>query len=308
MITIFAPAGIGEVTPGTDLAEIILPAIDADPAGPLRNDDIVVVTSKIISKAEGRIEPASRRTEMITLEARRTVARRGETRIVRTRAGLTIAAAGIDNSNLATNSILLLPRDPDASAALLHQRLQAATGLRLGVIISDTAGRPWRLGQTDHAIGISGVRAVEDYIGARDAYGNELQVTAMAVADEIAAAADLVKGKLRGRPVAVVRGLGQLLSETDSGGRDLIRDPADDMFGYGSREAVLAAALAATGQLHRYEELVTLESAERTSRLLAEANLSPAAADLLRAIMSVDLRTDGPQQVEIDSPLLETDR
>ena len=311
MITIFAPAGIGEVTPGTDLAEIILPAIDADPAGPLRNDDIVVVTSKIISKAEGSIEPASRRTEMITLEARRTVAQRKRRRLVqlvRTRAGLTIAAAGIDNSNLATNSILLLPRDPDASAALLHQRLQAATGLRLGVIISDTAGRPWRLGQTDHAIGISGVRAVADYIGARDAYGNELQVTAMAVADEIAAAADLVKGKLRGRPVAVVRGLGQLLSETDSGGRDLIRDPADDMFGYGSREALLAAALAATGQLHRYEELVALESAERTSRLLAEANLSPAAADLLRAIMSVDLRTDGPQQVEIDSPLLETDR
>ena len=308
MITIFAPAGIGEVTPGTDLAEVILPAIDDDPAGPLRNDDIVVVTSKIISKAEGRVEPATRRTEMITLEARRTVARRGETRIVRTRTGLTIAAAGIDNSNLATNSILLLPRDPDASAALLHQRLQAATGLRLGVIISDTAGRPWRLGQTDHAIGISGVRAVEDYVGARDAYGNELQVTAIAVADEIAAAADLVKGKLRGRPVAVVRGLRQLLSETDSGGRDLIRDPANDMFGYGSREAVLAAALAATGQLHRYEELVALESAERTSRLLAEANLSSAAADLLRAIMSVDLLTDGPQQVEIDSPLLETDR
>jgi coenzyme F420-0:L-glutamate ligase / coenzyme F420-1:gamma-L-glutamate ligase len=308
VITIFAPAGIGEVTRGTDLAEVILPAIDADPAGPLRNDDIVVVTSKIISKAEGRVEPATRRTEMITLEARRTVARRGETRIVRTRTGLTIAAAGIDNSNLATNSILLLPRDPDASAALLHQRLQAATGLRLGVIISDTAGRPWRLGQTDHAIGISGVRAVEDYIGARDAYGNELQVTAIAVADEIAAAADLVKGKLRGRPVAVLRGLGQLVSETDSGARDLIRDAANDMFGYGSREAVLAAALAATGQLHRYEELVALESAERTSRLLAEANLSSAAADLLRAIMSVDLLTDGPQQVEIDSPLLETDR
>jgi coenzyme F420-0:L-glutamate ligase / coenzyme F420-1:gamma-L-glutamate ligase len=308
VITIFAPAGIGEVTPGTDLAEVILPAIDADPAGPLRNDDIIVVTSKIISKAEGRVEPATRRTEMITLEARRTVARRGETRIVRTRTGLTIAAAGIDNSNLATNSILLLPRDPDASAALLHQRLQAATDLRLGVIISDTAGRPWRLGQTDHAIGISGVRAVEDYVGARDAYGNELQVTAIAVADEIAAAADLVKGKLRGRPVAVVRGLGQLLSETDSGARDLIRDAANDMFGYGSREAVLAAALAATGQLHRYEELVALESAERTSRLLAEANLSSAAADLLRAILSVDLLTDGPQQVEIDSPLLETDR
>ena len=308
MITIFAPAGIGEVAPGADLAEIILPAINADPAGPLRNDDIVVVTSKIISKAEGCIQPASRRTEMITLETQRTVARRAETRIVRTRAGLTIAAAGIDNSNLATSSILLLPRDPDGSAALLRQRLQAATGLRLGVIISDTAGRPWRLGQTDHAIGIAGVRAVEDYVGARDAYGNELQVTAMAVADEVAAAADLVKGKLRGRPVAVARGLGHLLSETDAGARGLLRDPADDMFAYGSREAVLAAALAATGQLHRYEELVALEGSERTSRVLAEVNLNPAAADLLRAIMSVDLLTDDPQQVEIDSPLLETDR
>ena len=130
----------------------------------------------------------------------------------------------------------------------------------------------------------------------------------MAVADEVAAAADLVKRKLRGRPVAVVRGLDHLVSEAGSSARELLRDPREDLFGYGSQEAVLAAALAATGQHHRYEELVALEHGERTSRLLAGAKLGSEAADLLRAIMSVDLLTDTPQQIEIDSPLPETDR
>jgi coenzyme F420-0:L-glutamate ligase / coenzyme F420-1:gamma-L-glutamate ligase len=307
MITIFAPDGIGEVVAGSDLAAIILQAIAANPLGPLLDGDIVVVTSKIISKAEGRVEEASRRAELISSETKRTLARRGETRIVRTHSGLTLAAAGIDRSNLPAESILLLPRDPDASAAELRERL-TANGLRLGVIISDTAGRAWRLGQTDHAIGASGVRPLEDYAGAQDAYGNELQITAMAVADEVAAAADLVKSKLRGRPVAVVRGLGHLVSEAGSSARQLLRDPGEDLFGYGSQEAVLAAALAATGQHHRYEELVALEHGERTSRLLAGAKLGSEAADLLRAIMSVDLLTDTPQQIEIESPLLETDR
>jgi len=307
VITIFAPDGIGEVAAGSDLAAIILEAIAADPLGPLLDGDIVVVTSKIISKAEGRVEQASRRAELIGSETKRTLARRGETRIVRTHNGLTLAAAGIDRSNLPAESILLLPRDPDASAAELRERL-TANGLRLGVIISDTAGRAWRLGQTDHAIGASGVRPLEDYAGARDGYGNELQITAMAVADEVAAAADLVKRKLRGRPVAVVRGLDHLVSEAGSSARELLRDPREDLFGYGSQEAVLAAALAATGQHHRYEELVALEHAERTSRLLAGAKLGSEAADLLRAIMSVDLLTDTPQPIEIDSPLPETDR
>ena len=307
VITIFAPDGIGEVAAGSDLAAIILEAIAADPLGPLLDGDIVVVTSKIISKAEGRVEQASRRAELIGSETKRTLARRGETRIVRTHNGLTLAAAGIDRSNLPAESILLLPRDPDASAAELRERL-TANGLRLGVIISDTAGRAWRLGQTDHAIGASGVRPLEDYAGARDGYGNELQITAMAVADEVAAAADLVKRKLRGRPVAVVRGLDHLVSEAGSSARELLRDPREDLFGYGSHEAVLAAALAATGQHHRYEELVALEHAERTSRLLAGAKLGSEAADLLRAIMSVDLLTDTPQPIEIDSPLPETDR
>jgi len=182
-VTIFAPGGIPEVTPGTDLGAVILSVIEADPLGPLCDGDIVVVTSKIISKLEGRIEPASRRTDLITSETKHTVARGAETRIVRTHGGLTIAAAGIDRSNVSGESILLLPRDPDASAARLHEQLVTATGLRLGVIVSDTAGRPWRTGQTDHAIGLSRVRALESYVGARDAYGNELQITAMAVAD-----------------------------------------------------------------------------------------------------------------------------
>ena len=307
VITIFAPDGIGDIVAGTDLATIIRRATEADPLGPLRDGDIIVVTSKIISKAEGRVEPASQRTELIRSETRRTLARRGETRIVRSHSGLTVAAAGIDRSNLPAESILLLPRDPDASAATLRERL-TATGTRLGVIISDTAGRPWRIGQTDHAIGVSGVRPLDDYAGVQDAYGNELQVTAMAVADELAAAADLVKGKLRGRPVAVVRGLGQLVSSANSSARALLRDPSKDMFSYGSQEAVLAAALAATGQQHRYEELVALDGADRTSQLLAGANLGAEAAELLRAIMAVDLLTDDTQPVEIDSPLPEADR
>ena len=307
VITIFAPDGIGDVVAGTDLATIIRRAVKADPLGPLRDGDIIVVTSKIISKAEDRVEPASRRAELITSETRRTLARRDETRIIRNHNGLTVAAAGVDRSNLPAESILLLPRDPDASAAALRARL-AATGLRLGVIISDTAGRPWRIGQTDHAIGVSGVRPLDNYAGVQDAYGNELQVTAMAVADELAAAADLVKGKLGGRPVAVVRGLGRLVSGAGSSARELLRDPRNDMFGYGSQEAVLAAALAATGQQHRYEELVALDGADRTSRLLAGANLTAEAAELLRVIMAVDLLTDDTQPVEIDSPLPETDR
>ena len=306
VISIFAPAGIGEVVAGTDLATAIVTATAANSLGPLNDGDIVVVTSKIISKAEGRIQPASQRAELITSESRRTVARRGDTRIVRTHGGLTMAAAGVDASNVSAESILLLPHDPDASAAGLRAQLVAATGLGLGVIISDTAGRPWRMGQTDYAIGVSGVQVVQNYVGARDTYGNELQVTAMAVADELAAAADLVKGKLRGRPVAVVRGLGGLVSGTDSSARELLRDPGRDMFSFGSQEAVLAAALAATGQQDRYEELVALDGAERTSRLLAGARLGKDAEDLLRAIMSVDLTST--QGFELDSPLLETDR
>lgn len=288
MITIFAPEGIGEVTAGAELGELIVAAVAADPAGPLRDGDVVVVTSKIVSKAEGRTRPVGDRDAAIRAETRATVARRGNTVVARTATGLTIAAAGVDTSNVDPGAVLLLPVDPDASAARLRDALAEAGGGRLAVVVSDTAGRPWRVGQTDHAIGAAGLRVLERYAGRQDAYGNDLQVTAMAVADEIAGAADLAKGKLAGRPVAVLRGVGHLVQLTgrpDGRASDLIRPPEQDMFGYGSREAVLAAALAATGQADRYEELVALEGPALIAAVLAGAELTSDAAALLARLL-----------------------
>jgi coenzyme F420-0:L-glutamate ligase/coenzyme F420-1:gamma-L-glutamate ligase len=288
VITVFAPAGIGEVGPATDLTEEVLRAVAAAPEGPLQDGDVVVVTSKVISKADGLFRQAEDREAAITEQTAATVARRGATRIVRTRAGLTVAAAGVDSSNVAPGTVLVLPEDPDARAAALHAELTRRTGLPLGVVVSDTAGRAWRVGQTDHAIGSAGLRVVERYAGRQDAYGNDLQVTAMAVADEIAGAADLAKGKLAGRPVAVVRGLAHLVQppgHPDGRAADLIRPPALDMFRHGSREAVLAAALATTGQADRYEELVALDGPALVTAVLAEAGLAPDAAALLAAML-----------------------
>ena len=289
MISIFAPAGIGEVGPETDLAAALVAAVTDDPAGPLADGDILVVTSKIVSKAEGRTAPAAEREQLITAESVRTVARRGPTRIVRTRIGLVLAAAGVDNSNVAPGTVLLLPADPDASAARLRDALQRRTGVRLGVVVSDTAGRPWREGQTDQAIGAAGVRPIEAYAGRTDPYGNELAVTAMALADELAAAADLAKAKLAGRPVAVVRGLGHLVEDTADDARALVRPAPGDMFPFGSRESVLAAALAATGRLDAYERLVLLDGADRVRETLAVVGAEGAAATLLAAMLEADL-------------------
>ena len=295
MISIFAPDGIGEIGPGTDLSATIVTAVAADAAGPLRTGDIVVVTSKIISKAEGRTMLAAQRENAIDAESLGTVARRGPTRIVRTRHGLTLAGAGVDNSNVASDSILLLPLDPDASAARLRSELEETTGARLGVVVSDTAGRAWRIGQTDQAIGASGVQVIERYEGQQDAYGNELQVTAVAIADELAAAADLAKAKLAGRPVAVVRGLERFVcSDTASpGGRQpethaalLVRDVASDMFRYGSREAVVAAVLQATGQGDQYEAVLDHPSTESmVAAVLAGSGRTGGEAELLRRIL-----------------------
>lgn len=304
MITVFAPAGIGEVAPDTDLAAEIVRATAADGSGPLRSGDILVVTSKVVSKAESRFLPADQREQAIDAEAVRTVARRGPTRIVRTRHGLTVAAAGVDNSNVSPESILLLPLDPDASAARLRHRLEALTGLRLGVVISDTAGRAWRIGQTDQAIGSSGVRVIDRYEGRTDPYGNELRVTAVAVADELASAADLVKTKLSGRPVAVVRGLADQLADdehdrprgerrsehnaapAETRAAVLVRDESTDMFRYGSREAVVAAVLRATGQGARYEAvLASTSDAELVEAVLRGSGRSGAEADLLRLVL-----------------------
>ncbi|MFW6598652.1 coenzyme F420-0:L-glutamate ligase [Propionibacteriaceae bacterium Y2011] len=262
MITVFAPAGIGEVTQATDLAATIVEAITADPDGPLQDGDVLVVTSKIISKHEGMEHPEGAKPELRRRETVRTVARRLGFAIVATRHGLVQAAAGIDASNVTPGTILALPVDPDLSARRLRAAITERTGARIGIVVSDTAGRAWRLGQTDHAIGAAGLMVMVDHNGDTDPYGNPLRVTLTAVADELAAAADLVKGKLTGRPVAVVRGLSHLVAAADEPGgtaRDLVRPLADDLFRLGSRESVLLAVLETCGADHRYEELVELD-------------------------------------------------
>jgi coenzyme F420-0:L-glutamate ligase / coenzyme F420-1:gamma-L-glutamate ligase len=305
VISIFAPDGIGEVTADTDLPGVLLAAVHDDPAGPLADGDILVVTSKILSKAEGRVAPEEARDGLITAESLRTVARRGSMRIVRTRTGLVLAAAGVDRSNVALGTILLLPEDPDASATRLREELQRRTGLRLGVVISDTAGRPWREGQTDQAIGAAGVRVIRRYAGEHDPYGNRLEVTAVALADELAAAADLAKGKLAGRPVAVVRGLGELVDDPADGAAELVRPAEADLFAFGSRESVLAAVLAATGQQAAYERMAALNGTERTDAVLGLLGADGPTGDLLRALLDLDFaEIVASQPAEIDSPRL----
>jgi coenzyme F420-0:L-glutamate ligase/coenzyme F420-1:gamma-L-glutamate ligase len=227
--------GLPEITAGADLAGLI-----ADAAAGLADGDIVVVTSKIISKAEGRVVRADRE-DAIDAETVRVVARRGDTRIVETRQGLVLAAAGVDASNTEPGTVVLLPEDPDASARALRKGLRDRLGVTAAVLITDTLGRPWRNGQTDAAIGAAGLLPLRDLRGETDTFGTPLEVTVAAVADEIAAAADLVKGKTAGIPVAVVRGLPGLVTGADGpGARALIRPPAEDMFRFGSAD-VLAA-------------------------------------------------------------------
>ncbi len=251
-----ALAGIPEVVPGDDLAELVLEAA----AGTLEEGDIVVITSKVLSKAEGRTRPAAEREQAIAEETVRVVAsreRNGHTlRIVENRLGVVAAAAGVDASNTAHGTILLLPEDPDASARTIARDLRARTGLRIGVVITDTLGRPWRAGQTDVAIGAAGVHVIEDLRGVADAAGQTMAVTMPCVADELAAAAELVKHKTQQRPVAVVSGLGRLVGGLDlPGAAAIVRLGADDMFRLGTEEAIeqgrregYAAGLAAAEQ------------------------------------------------------------
>jgi coenzyme F420-0:L-glutamate ligase/coenzyme F420-1:gamma-L-glutamate ligase len=232
--------GLPEFRPGDDLAEAIA---SAEPD--LRDGDVLVVTSKIVSKVEGRLvtapsDPLERdrlRRELVLSETDRVVARRGETLIVASKLGLVQAAAGIDASNVATDELALLPVDPDGSAARLRAALRDRLGVSVAVVITDTMGRTWRVGQTDVAIGSAGLTVLRRYEGAHDARGNELVVTEIAIADEVAAAADLVKGKLGGLPVAVVRGLADLVDE-EATAAELIRPLDEDMFSLGTEEAL----------------------------------------------------------------------
>ncbi|WP_433571516.1 coenzyme F420-0:L-glutamate ligase [Streptomyces sp. CA-251247] len=234
-----AVPGLPEVRPGDDLAALVAAA-----APDLADGDILLVTSKIVSKAEGRILAATDREAAIDAETVRVVARRGPLRIVENRQGLVMAAAGVDASNTPAGTVLLLPEDPDASARALREGLRESLGVDVGVVVTDTFGRPWRNGLTDVAIGAAGVRVLDDLRGGTDAHGNPLSATVVATADELASAGDLVKGKAEGLPVAVVRGLAHLVGDGDSegdGARVLVRSPADDMFRLGTSEAVREA-------------------------------------------------------------------
>ena len=236
-LTAYSPDGIGEITADTDLAALVLEHLE-----PV-DGDIVVVTSKAVSKAEGRVVVGDREAA-ITAESVRVVARKGPTRIVRTRHGLTMAAAGVDASNVESGSVVLLPEDPDTSARTLRTAIHDRVGRNVGVLVTDTAGRAWREGQTDMAIGAAGLLVLEEYAGRHDAYGNELAVTAPAVADELAGLAELTSGKLGGRPLTLISGRPDLVlppGEHGSGAAALIRPEASDLFGLGAREAVLAA-------------------------------------------------------------------
>ncbi|WP_404433844.1 coenzyme F420-0:L-glutamate ligase [Microbacterium lacus] len=231
--------GIPEVQSGDDLLTMILDAA----SGSLADGDILIVTSKIVSKAEGRLRHAADREQAITDETVRIVATRihpgGVTRIVENRLGMVAAAAGVDASNTDEGTILLLPENPDASARALAQGLRAATGALIGVVISDTLGRPWREGQTDVAIGAAGIHVFDDLRGSVDAAGRTLLVTMACVADELAGAGDLIKGKSSGCPVAIVSGLTHLVGDLDlPGASTIIRRSSDDLFWLGTAEAV----------------------------------------------------------------------
>ncbi|MBV9098418.1 MAG: coenzyme F420-0:L-glutamate ligase, partial [Frankiaceae bacterium] len=239
---VWGVAGIPEIQAGDDLAAVI-----AEHADGLADGDIVVVTSKVVSKSEGRLVPGETRDAAIDAETVRVVARRGTTRIVETRHGLVLAAAGVDASNVPAGTVALLPVDPDASAARLRAGLRELCAVDVGVVVTDTMGRPWRNGLVDVAIGAAGVAVLDDHRGRVDGHGHTLEMTVTALADEIAAAAELVKGKLGGVPVAVVRGLGHLVGSPAERATDLIRRPEDDLFRSGPREAVEAALARVAG-------------------------------------------------------------
>ncbi|ORM35861.1 coenzyme F420-0:L-glutamate ligase [Williamsia sp. 1135] len=231
--------GLPRFRKGDDLAGAL-----ASAANWLRDDDILVVTSKIISKVEGRMVPAptdpdardAARRALVDSEAVRVVARKGRTLITENRLGIVQAASGVDGSNVDGDELALLPVDPDASAAALRSALRELLSVEVAVLITDTMGRAWRIGQTDQTIGASGIAVTHPYEGSVDEYGNALIVTDIAVVDELAAAADLVKGKLGEIPVAVVRGLRP--RENGTTAKDLVRPGAEDLFWLGTTEAI----------------------------------------------------------------------
>ena len=242
---IVAVPGLPRIDSSSNLAQLIFDSLIQwpDDTTGLTDGDIVVITSKVVSKAEGNVVASHNRDELIDSQSVRTLATkhhaRGTTRIVQTHHGLVLAAAGIDASNVEAGFVVLLPQDPDASARRIRKELHTLTGKHLAVIITDTMGRAWRNGLTDNAIGIAGLLALDDHTGKQDQFGRTLEMTVIAIADEIAGAADLVKGKSAGNPVAIVRGMSQYVTTDDgSGAALLIRAQEEDLFWLGTAEAI----------------------------------------------------------------------
>lgn len=232
-LTIHPIRGVPEVAHGDNIAQLLLAAASAEGLD-IIDGDVLVVTHKIVSKAEGAVveldpdDPDGSYRRIAVSEAASVIRRRGDLVITKTKHGFICANSGVDRSNAAPGTAVLLPRDPDRSAHGIRMAIEAATGSRVAVVVSDTFGRPWRHGLTDVAIGVSGMAAILDLKGTTDASGRELQVTEVAVVDELAAAADLVMGKSEAVPAALVRGLGH--APADGRATDLIRPASDDLF------------------------------------------------------------------------------
>ena len=226
--------GIGEIVPGQQLGDIIVEACSAEPNGPLRDNDVLIVTQKIVSKAEGRLvpidpdDPLSHKV-LVEQEAARIVRRRGDLIITETKHGFVCANSGIDLSNVERGYAALLPLDSDRSARRIRDIVRAQLGVTVGVIVSDTFGRPWRKGLTDVAIGVAGIAGVVDLRGTEDALGRVMQVTEVCIADELASTGELVMGKSNGVPVAVIRGSDPSWFR-DSSMDEIVRPPSEDLF------------------------------------------------------------------------------
>jgi len=232
-LSIIPITAMPEIRPGDELAVLIADAAQAQQT-PLAEHDCIVVTQKIVSKAEDRLvrldpEDLEARRAIVESESARIVRRRGDLIISETRHGFVCANAGVDLSNVEEGWAALLPVDADRSAKHIRDALRARAGVDVAVVVSDTFGRPWRLGLTDVAIGVCGIAAVLDLRDTPDALGRALKVTEVAIADEIASAAELVMGKSSGIPVAIVRGLCADWFR-DSSVRELIRSPQEDLF------------------------------------------------------------------------------